>query len=235
LGAVALITLDKGACELLGLGFIVTNQLEFLWIMLSRCRLPAVKAPGVCDMAGGGEIDGQHRLTKAKESAAVRFKRATLVILAYGLLAMPAQAVQIGVFQKWTAHTVDSAQGKVCYIVSVPTRKQPSNVNRDDVFFYITTWAGQTGIAEPSVVTGYPYQADSTTTVAIGPLDTKMFTKDDSAWVVDRASEQKLVAAMRAGSTMIVTGTSRRGTVTTDTYSLAGVTAGLKAVIKACS
>jgi len=164
----------------------------------------------------------------------VRFKRATLVILALGLLSMPASAAQIGVFGKWTAHVVDSAQGKVCYIVSVPTKKQPSNVNRDDVFFYITTWAGQADVTEPSVVTGYPYQPGSTTTVSIGASTASMFTKGDSAWVADRGSEKKLVSAMRAGSTMIVKGTSRRGTVTTDTYSLSGVTAGLKAALDAC-
>lgn len=172
--------------------------------------------------------------TNAKESAAVKLKRATLVFLAGGLLTAYANAAEIGQFKAWTAHAVDSAQGKVCYIVSVPTKKQPSNVNRDDVFFYVTTWAGQTKIAEPSVVTGYPYQPGSTTTISIGAKTTSMFTKGDSAWVADRASERKLIEAMKAGSTMIVKGTSRRGTVTTDTYSLSGVTAGLKALAKAC-
>jgi len=165
----------------------------------------------------------------------VRFKRVTLIFLAYGLMAVPANAADIGKFTDWTAHAANSGQSKVCYIVSVPKKMQPSNVNRDDVFFYITTWAGQTNIAEPSVVTGYPYQPGSTTTVSIGPSTASMFTKGDSAWVADRGSEKKLIDAMRAGSTMIVKGTSRRGTVTTDTYSLSGVTAGLKAVIKACS
>lgn len=165
----------------------------------------------------------------------MRFKRATLVFSLFGLLAAPAQAANVGQFKDWTAHAVDSPQGKVCYIVSKPQKMLPTKVNRDEVFFYITTWAGQTKIAEPSVVTGYPYQPGSTTTVSIGANTTSMFTKGDSAWVADRASERKLVKAMRAGSKMIVKGTSRRGTVTTDTYSLSGVTAGLKAVIKACS
>ncbi|VAW10957.1 hypothetical protein MNBD_ALPHA09-1017 [hydrothermal vent metagenome] len=164
----------------------------------------------------------------------MRLMRATLVFLAGGLMSVSAYAAEIGQFTDWTAHAVDSAQGKVCYIVSVPKKKQPSNVNRDDVFFYVTTWAGQTGVAEPSVVTGYPYQPGSTTTISIGANTASMFTKGDSAWVADRASEAKLIAAMKAGSTMIVKGTSTRGTVTTDTYSLSGVTAGLKALAKAC-
>jgi hypothetical protein len=39
---------------------------------------------------------------------------------------------------------------------------------------------------------------------------------------------------MRAGSTMVVKGTSARGTRTTDTYSLKGVSAALDAIDKAC-
>ena len=39
---------------------------------------------------------------------------------------------------------------------------------------------------------------------------------------------------MKAGSTMIVKGTSARGNVTTDTYSLSGVTAGLRRLKQLC-
>jgi hypothetical protein len=39
---------------------------------------------------------------------------------------------------------------------------------------------------------------------------------------------------MKSGNNMTVEGTSGRGTVTTDTYSLSGVTAGLDAIAKEC-
>lgn len=160
--------------------------------------------------------------------------RAILIFLAFGLLAASVQAAEIGQFKDWTAHSVGTGSNKICYIVSIPTKKQPSNVNRDGVFFYVTTWAGQNEFAEPSVVTGYPYQPNSTTTISVGSDTFSMFTKGDSAWVADRGNERKLIAAMRKGSAMIVKGTSRRGTVTTDSYSLSGVTAGLTAIGKAC-
>ena len=48
------------------------------------------------------------------------------------------------------------------------------------------------------------------------------------------ADEQKVVAAMKAGSTMVVQGRSTRGTLTTDEYSLNGITKALEAVTKAC-
>jgi hypothetical protein len=52
--------------------------------------------------------------------------------------------------------------------------------------------------------------------------------------VENPADEGVLVAAMRSGSTMSVQGTSSRGTVSTDTYSLSGVSAALDAIAKEC-
>jgi hypothetical protein len=43
-----------------------------------------------------------------------------------------------------------------------------------------------------------------------------------------------LVDALKAGSKMVVKGTSRRGTNTIDEYSLAGISAALDSVAKAC-
>ena len=61
-----------------------------------------------------------------------------------------------------------------------------------------------------------------------------MFTDKDSAWVETPSQEADLIAAMRKGKAMTVEGTSRRGTVSTDTYSLSGVTAALDAIAKEC-
>ena len=44
-----------------------------------------------------------------------------------------------------------------------------------------------------------------------------------------------LVNAMKRGNELVFKGTSERGTLTTDSYSLKGVTAAMKAIDKACS
>ena len=62
----------------------------------------------------------------------------------------------------------------------------------------------------------------------------EMFTNNDTAWSRDAQGDAALVKAMRAGQTMIVRGTSARGTLTADTYSLGGFTAGHEAINKAC-
>jgi hypothetical protein len=44
-----------------------------------------------------------------------------------------------------------------------------------------------------------------------------------------------MVAAMRRGNSLVVEGTSARGTVTTDRYSLSGFTAAHNAISRACN
>jgi uncharacterized protein YodC (DUF2158 family) len=61
-----------------------------------------------------------------------------------------------------------------------------------------------------------------------------MFTDKDSAWIENPSQESDLITAMKGGTRMIVTGKSRRGTLTTDTYSLSGITAALDAMSKEC-
>ena len=52
--------------------------------------------------------------------------------------------------------------------------------------------------------------------------------------MANAAEEQRLVGAMKAGTRMTVKGVSQRGTNTSYSYSLSGITAALDAVAKAC-
>jgi hypothetical protein len=140
----------------------------------------------------------------------------------------------LGQFSRWTAYTYLAGGGKVCYVVTQPSESAPKGVNRDPVYVFITNRPKEGVRHEVSVITGYPYKEGSKTEVKIGSDSFVMFTKDDGAWMQNAAEESRLIASMKAGSDMIVSGTSRRGTVTTDTYSLAGVTAALKKIDGEC-
>jgi hypothetical protein len=158
-----------------------------------------------------------------------------LAVLAVATTAVAAQSTTpLGQFSRWTAYTYMAGGGKVCYAVTQPTESQPKGVNRDPVYVFITNRPKEGVRHEVSVITGYPYKEGSKTEVKIGSDAFVMFTKDDGAWMQNAAEETRLINAMKAGSDMIVSGTSRRGTVTTDTYSLAGVTAALKKIDSEC-
>lgn len=145
----------------------------------------------------------------------------------------------LGVFKDWSAYSTDTASyGKVCYVLSQPKSSDPSNVKRDPVYFLISDWPGRKTKAEPEVVPGYPYKDDSKVTVQVGSDKFELFTKNDgdsgAAWVQATADEQRMVDSMRRGQQAIVTGTSTRGTLTRDVFSLSGISASLDKIHKAC-
>lgn len=62
----------------------------------------------------------------------------------------------------------------------------------------------------------------------------ELYTSETGAWADTSALEKQIVAAMKGGKSLIVTGISARGTKTTDTYVLEGVSAGLAKIDEAC-
>lgn len=160
---------------------------------------------------------------------------AALVALALGAAGAAAQTPKLlGQDKDWGAYSVELDGGTTCYVLSRPKDQSPKNVRRDPVYFFVTARPKDKIRNQVSVITGYPYKEDSRATVEIGAAKFTLFTRDDKAWIEDIAEQDKLVAAMKAGSTMTVRGTSRRGTNTTDRYSLMGVTAALDRMAKAC-
>ena len=153
---------------------------------------------------------------------------AALVLAAGSALAQTPQ--RVGQFKDWGAISYNSAQGKVCYAVSVPTTKQPANVNHGDNFFVVTQRNGSNVSYEPQFIAGYQLQESSKVTVNIDGKTFSFFSKENHAWTENAAQDPAIVAAMRAGSRMVVQATSRRGTNTTYEYSLSGITAALEAI-----
>jgi hypothetical protein len=133
-------------------------------------------------------------------------------------------------FEAWGAYSYNSDNGKVCYVLSVPTRAEPGNVNHGDNFFLISQRPGQGVSYEPQAMMGYQLGEGSKVDVTIDGNEFTLFTRGNSAWVENAEREPELVAAMRSGMSMTVEATSSRGTNTSYTYSLSGVTAALDAI-----
>ena len=131
----------------------------------------------------------------------------------------------------WGAYTYEDARaGKICYILSIPTAKEPSDRDHGDVFFLVSQKPDGSAKFEPQVEVGYQLKPDVDVTVTVDGKSFKMFAKGNNAWLSDISQEPALVDAMRNGQSMKVSGESTRGTRTTYTYSLSGVTAALKEV-----
>ncbi|MCV0394430.1 MAG: invasion associated locus B family protein [Rhizobiaceae bacterium] len=139
-------------------------------------------------------------------------------------------ATKIGQHNAWGTYSYQGDGGKVCYVLTVPTEKQPASLDHGDIFFFVSQKPGQNVSYEPQFIASYNFQDNSKITVTVGDKRFTMFTRGKSAWMENAAEEPQLVAAMRAGSDMRVAAKSGRGNDTTYTFSLRGITAALESI-----
>lgn len=158
-----------------------------------------------------------------------------LTMTALAMLATPAQAeTNLGTFTNWTAWEDSDPNGKICYISAKPSDWQPRNVNRDPIHFLVTHQKGSKVHNEVSTIIGYPFDTAITATATVDGKSYDMITDKSHAWLAAEADNNLFVTAMKAGTELVMVGTSKRGTRTTDTYSLKGVTAAMAKIDSAC-
>jgi invasion protein IalB len=156
----------------------------------------------------------------------------SLVLIATAAPALAQQATKIGQHNAWGTYSYQASGGKVCYVLTVPTDKQPSNLDHGDIFFFVSQRPGQQISYEPQFIAGYNFQANSKVIVTVGDKSFTMFTRGKSAWVENAAQEPVLIAAMKAGADMKVKAKSGRGNDTSYTFSLKGISAALSSIAK---
>jgi hypothetical protein len=139
----------------------------------------------------------------------------------------------IGLFGDWEAYTATEAGNKICYMGSEPKKMEGKYSARGRVVMLVTHRPKDKEKGIVSITTGYTYKSGSDVTVEIGGKTFKLFTAGEHAFA-EEGKDKSLVQSMIRGADMVVKGTSSRGTLTTDTYSLSGFTAAWKAIGKAC-
>ena len=117
---------------------------------------------------------------------------------------------------KWSFKKINN---KTCSIFQVPTSEKGDYTNRGAVIFYVF----KEGAAEyVRIDAGYPYDSQKYVKVSIDSKNYQFFGEDDSAWSM--ADDTVIIEALKAGKKMTVVGYSKRGTETTDIYTLIGFT-----------
>ncbi|MCA0255755.1 MAG: invasion associated locus B family protein [Proteobacteria bacterium] len=154
------------------------------------------------------------------------------ILVASASIASAQSPTRIQQFKAWGAYSYKAQNGTLCYVLAVPTDKQPANVDHGDVFFIVSQRPGQNISYEPQVMVGYPMKADAKVVVTIDNKNFNLFVKEKSAWVENAAEEPALIAAMKSGKSLKVQATSARGTKTNYTYSLDGISAALQQIQK---
>ena len=148
----------------------------------------------------------------------------------------PTEPTLVGQYGDWGAYMATPNGKKVCFALSKPKSQKASkdDVKRDSAYVFVATRPAENVKEEVSVIVGYPLNAKLDATAEIGASSFAMFGQNDGAWIKNAAEEPQLVDAMRKGSEMVIKGKSSRGTETTDTYSLMGISNALERIAKEC-
>lgn len=157
---------------------------------------------------------------------------------AAGLTAFSVQAAApqlIGEYDDWSAYVYQEGKGNVCYMASTPQKSEGKYTKRGDVYLVITHRPADKSFDVVNFVAGYTYKNDAKVVVKIGKETiSDFFVENDKAWTMNAGVDKKLVEAMKKGERLIIDGTSTKGTVTKDTYSLKGFSSAYRAISAKC-
>lgn len=169
----------------------------------------------------------------------MKFIRFGIFTLGFGLAlsgaALAEDPVSMGTFDDWESFTYQDQGRPVCYVYSTPKKiESAKKVKRDPVYFLVTHYPGRKVKGQVSTIIGYPFKESSTVTVKVDDASFELYTNGDAAWAAAPETEAAIVKAMKTGKVLSVTGTSWKGTETTDSYSLAGLSKAMDKIDATC-
>jgi invasion protein IalB len=147
-----------------------------------------------------------------------------------------AEPALIGQFGTWGAYTATPNGKKVCFALAKPSssKTNPPNRPRDPAYAFVSTRPAEKVINEVSVMIGYALKPGSESTLEVGGASYAMYTQGDGIWIKNAAEEERMVDAMRKAADVVVKGVSAKGTETTDTFSLKGLSQALDRLAQDC-
>ena len=136
--------------------------------------------------------------------------------------------------QSWPAFAETAKNAKACYLVGHPQKSEPATLKRGEIHVSITHRPSEKSYNVVNFVAGYPFKDGSEVEVVVDARKFTLFTSKEGAWARDPATDKAIVEAMAKGKQAVIKGTSARGSVTADTFTLAGFADALGEIDKAC-
>jgi len=164
-----------------------------------------------------------------------RWRKASRLLPALLLLALPAGGWSrdvLGVFQRWGAFR--DAQAGRCYAIAQPVaggwKDSPWRP-----FAAVGYWPRQGVRGQVSLRLSHPLREGADAVLTIGQRRFTLHGGGADVWAADRQADAAILAAMRSGGQMRVSGTSRAGGGFTDRYNLRGAATAIDAAALGCA
>jgi Invasion associated locus B (IalB) protein len=147
-----------------------------------------------------------------------------------------AEPTLIGQFGTWGAYTATPNGKKLCFALAKPSssKTNPPNRPRDPAYAFISTRPAEKVTNEFSIMIGYAFRPGSESTLEVGGATYAMYTQGDGLWIKNAAEEERMIEAMRKAADVVVKGVSAKGTETTDTFSMKGLSQALDRLAQDC-
>ncbi|MBR1123257.1 Invasion associated locus B family protein [Bradyrhizobium lablabi] len=147
-----------------------------------------------------------------------------------------AEPTLIGQYGTWGAYTATPNGKKVCFALAKPSssKTNPPNRPRDPAYAFVSTRPSEKVVNEVSIMIGYTLKPGSESSLEVGGASYAMYTQGDGLWIKNAAEEERMVEAMRKAADVTVKGISAKGTETTDTFSLKGLSQALDRLAQDC-
>jgi hypothetical protein len=145
-----------------------------------------------------------------------------------------AKPEQLGTFGDWSAFATRGS-GRTCYALASPKERQPKAKLKDtSAYVFISSRPGEGVKNEVAINLGYATKDNSNASADVDGDGFELVTKGTNAWVKNPAKEKEFVETLKSGSKLIVKASSNKGTTTTDSYSLKGLSETLARVQQEC-
>jgi hypothetical protein len=200
---------------------LITLAASALWCGVA---IPAQAQSAASKAAAKSSADKSSKSTTAKPPAAA------------AAAAGGAEPTLIGQFGTWGAYTAMANGKKVCFALAKPSssRTNPPNRPRDPAYAFISTRPAEKVTNEVSIMIGYALKPGSESTLEVGGASYAMYTQGDGLWIKNAAEEERMVEAMRKAADVVVKGVSAKGTETSDTFSMKGLSQALDRLAQDC-
>ena len=138
--------------------------------------------------------------------------------------------VQVGSYGDWGAFLAESGKDKTCYALATPKERAPAALKRDPAYVFISNRPAEKVRNEVSIIMGFAMKDGAEARADIGGSNFGLVAKGSNAWIKNPAEESRFVEELKKGSKLIVKAASLKGKVTTDSYSLSGISQALERV-----
>ncbi len=138
-----------------------------------------------------------------------------------------------GKYKNWESFSMETDKGKVCFAQSIPQKRAPSSITREQSRLFVSFRPGENIKDEISLTSGHNYKSSSVT-ASSGKSRFSFFSQNNFAWLLDEKEEKSFIKVMKRATNLIVKARTVKGAETTDHYSMMGFTKAYNTAKKTC-